>query len=267
MAPSPRRSPGFALVEVIVVLVIASIITIALLSGLIALVRGLQPQRVTLSGETLAIAPTFGSFAAAIQLNQNFTERLSSARAVYVFGGLHLGIPPTAAAAQLRPLQQEGLPRIETFSRGLPLDAKGFYDAYAGALGLQEVDRSSQDFSIAVVGAHAGALAVTCFVQVRRRTAAVPDVEASPPYVVREVKLWDVDGSVQRYTFAERPSLSSAIFVGAVHTWLRFHADGTAEEGPACVALPDPWVYGGSRGGSDDIPPFSRFGYVLAVSP
>ena len=148
------------------------------------------------------------------------------------------------------------------------MDAKSFYDLYQPALGDQETMSTSDDFSVAVIGSINGSLAVTCFAQVRRSDLSVSDGTVTTPYLVREVKLWDATGQMQRYAYAERPALSSKVFIGAVHTWLRFRSDGTEnEEGPACVVFPDPWVYGGSRGLSDDIPAFSRFSYFLAVSP
>ncbi len=258
---------GFMLAEVIIVLAISSIVLFAALGALIALVRGLQPPRVTLHGETLPIAPTFGSFPSAVRLHQTLTDRVATARAIYVFGGRHLSIPADDPAAQMPPLKAQALPSIADFSPGLPLDAKRFYDLYAAALGDAENKRSPEDFSVVVIGPNAGSLAITCCVQVRRTDISISDGAASTPFVVREVRLADIDGTSQRYVYAERSAQSRHVFIGAVHTWLRYKLNAVGEEGPTCVAFPDPWVYGGARGRTDDIPPFSRFSYFLAVSP
>lgn len=249
---------------------VASAIVIAtLLAGLVALVRGMQPQTVMLAGESLPIAPTFGAFPAAVRLHQTFADAVSSARAVYVFGGRHLSIPADAPPVTLRPLKAQALPVIADFSAGLPMDAKSFYDAYAAALGEQDTTAAVDDFSVVVIGTVHDVPGVSCFVQVRRTDESVSDGTATTPYTIREVKLWDATtGQMLRYAFAERPQQAAKIFVGVVHTWMRYQLNAAEnEEGPACVVFPDPWVYGGSRGHPDDIPAFSRFSYFLAVSP
>jgi hypothetical protein len=262
-----QSTRGFVLAEIIIVLAISSIVVLALLAGLIALIRGLQPQNVTLRGETLPIAPTFGAFPSAVRLHQAFADRMSTARAIYVFGGQHISIPSNAPAAAMRPLQAQSLPTISDFSPGLPMEAKSFYDSYGAALGDQEASSSSQDFSVAIVGPSGNALALTCLVQVRRTDLTVSDGSTATPFIVREVKLWDIETGAYRYVFAERPAQVAQLFVGAVHTWMRYRTNASGEEGPACVVFPDPWIYAGSRGRSDDVPPFSRFSYFLAVSP
>lgn len=258
---------GFVLAEVIVVLVISALVVVALLAGLVALVRGLQPQSVKLAGEELPLAPTFGSFPSAVRLHQSLTSRVATARAVYVFGGTHLSIPANSAQAQMRPLKLQGLPAIADFTAGLPMDAKTFYDLYASALGDEETAATAEDFSVAVIGTNNGALAITCFAQVRRHDLSVSDGTAATPFMAREVMLWDIDDGPLRYVYAERPAQSSHVFIGAVHTWMRYRLNAVGEEGPACVVFPDPWVYGGARGQLDDIPAFSRFSYFFAVSP
>lgn len=264
--PTDGNTRGFVLAEVILVLVISAIVTTALLAGLIALVRGLQPQSVKVQGENLPIAPTFGSFPSAVRLHQALTDRAAVARAVYVFGGRHLSIPTDAPPAQLRPLVAQALPALTDFSAGLPLDAKAFYDLYRTALGEQQTQSATDDYSVVVVGPSSTGLAVTCFVQVHRSDVAITDGVDVTPFTVREVKLWDVDDGILRYVFAERPT-QARVFVGAIHTWMRYRLNAVAEEGPACVVFPDPWVYAGARGQPDDIPAFSRFSYFFAVSP
>ena len=255
------------LAEVLVVLVLSAIVVGTLLAALIALVRGLQPPRVALLGEALPIAPSFGAFPSAVRLHQTLTDRVAAARAVYVLGGRHVSIPADSAPAQVRPLQAQALPAIPDFGPGLPLDAATFYDRYAAALGAQEPAGSADDFTIVVIGPHGATLAVTCLVQVRRTDTAVADGSERTDFIVREVRLWDVDDGTLRYAFAEKSLQANGLFVGAVHTWLRYQANAAREEGPACVVFPDPWVYGGGRGRADDLPPFSRFSYFFAVSP
>lgn len=258
---------GFILAEVIIVLVISSIVIVALLAGLIALIRGLQPQGVRVQGETLPIAPTFGSFPAAVRLHQRLTDRVARSRAVYVFGGRHLSIPADAAPAEMRPLRIQALPTITDFTPGLPMDAKEFYDLYSTALGELESNSTPEDFSIAVIGPAAEAFGITCLAQVRRTDVSISDGAEAIPFIIREVRLWDAEDGALRYAYAERPGQSAGVFVGVIHTWMRYRADAVSEEGPACVVFPDPWIYGGHRGRSDDIPAFSRFSYFLAVSP
>lgn len=267
MSANGQARDGFVLAEVIVVLVISSVVVVTLLAGLVALVRGLQPQSVKLAGEELPIAPTFGSFPSAVRLHQCLTNRVAAARAVYVFGGQHVGVAADAPPTQLRPLVAQALPTITEFKSGLPLQARGFYDAYAGQLGDQDDRTGAEDFSVLVIGVSGSQLAITCFAQVRRTELSVFDGAAATPYVVREVKLWDLDDGYLRYAFAERALAASRVFIGAVHTWLRYRLDTVGEEGPACVVFPDPWLYQGARGQPDDIPAFSRFSYFFAVSP
>jgi hypothetical protein len=258
---------GFILAEVILVLVVSSLVTVALLAGLVALIRGLQPQRIRLQGEELPIAPTFGAFPSAVRLHQTLTDRVAAARAVYVFGGRHISIPTDAPPAQLQPLKIQALPKLEDLSPGLPTDARSFYDLYAPSLGEMETASSADDFTMAIIGPRNDALAVTCLVQVRRSDRSISDGVDTTPFVVREVRLWDADEGALRYVFAEKPAVSAKVFVGAVHTWMRYQINAVGEEGPTCVVFPDPWLYGGARGMADDIPPFSRFSYFVAVSP
>ncbi|PTX98478.1 hypothetical protein [Opitutus sp. ER46] len=269
--PSPAHSRhtqrGFVLSELVIVLVLSSVTTAALLAALLALLHTMQPQSILIGGETLPVAPTFGAFPSAVRLHQAFTDRVAAARAVYVLGGQHLSIPADAAPTRVAPLRVRGLPRIDDFSPGLPLDACRFQETYGPALGATEDAPSREDFSTVVVGSHQGVLAITCFVQVRRREETWSDGSATRSFVVREVQLWDIEHGAQHYAFAERPAHSQGVFVGAVHTWLRYQLNTDGEEGPACVAFPDPWIYGGNRGRPDDLPPFSRFSYLLAVSP
>jgi prepilin-type N-terminal cleavage/methylation domain-containing protein len=263
------RRNGFVLVEVLVVLIISSIVVVALLGGMVAIVRGLQPQRVEVRGETLPIAPTFGGFPSALAVHEALSSQVASARAIYVFGGKHLSLPAIAPAAQMLPLRAQALPHISDFSPGLPMNAKSFYDTYAASLGDVEATASPDDFSVLIVGENENTLGVTCFVQVRRGEATIPDGATSTAFTTREVKLWHAGADQPlRYAFAERPSHTGQVFVGAVHTWMRYGiVTSDQEEGPSCVIFPDPWIYAGARGGADDLPAFSRFSYFLSNSP
>lgn len=264
-----RSLHGFVLAEVILVLIISSVLIATLLAGLVALVRGMQPQAVSIAGETLPIAPTFGAFPSAMRLHQSFSDQVAAARAVYVFGGAHLSIPAEAAPAALTPLKLRSLPTLTDLSRGLPMDAKSFYDLYADVLGEGDGGVGSEDYTVICVGPVNGVLGLSCLVQVRTTTVRVTDGTAGTVFAKREVMLWTVEQpQAQRYAFLERASSGRRGFVGAVHTWVRYGDRGSIrEEGPACVVFPDPWLYAGSRGQPDDLPAFSRFGYLLAVSP
>lgn len=263
---SRQARAGYTLIEILTVLVVSGLVLSALFYALIGFMRGLQPQSVSVGGEVLPVAPTFGAFPSALRVNEQLGVREADARAIYVLGGRHVSIPANAPQTAVKPLAIMALPVISDFSAGLPMDAKTFYDTYAGFLGGQESSSSSEDFSIVVIGPSNGALAVTMLVQVRRIDRSVSDGVETTPYIERDVRAWDIDEGALRYAFLEHPASASKTFVGAVHTWMRYQVNAVAEEGPTCVVLPDPWIYAGARGYSDDIPPFSRFSYFLAVS-
>ncbi len=262
-----RANCGFTLFEMLVVLLGIGLVVGLVMTGLVAVVRGLVPPQIVLNGETLSVAPAYAPFSPAVDLHQTLADRIGSARAVYVLGGRHLSLAVDARAAQQMPLAATTLPTITDFTSGLPLDAKSFYEQYAAQLGPMNPGAHAEDFSVVVVGPHNGALAVTCFVQVVRTTQTLTDGYETDNYVVREVQLADVGGSTARYVFAERPERIKGLFVGAVHSWYRYsEAAGQYEEGPASLVFPDPWLYAGARGNADDVPPFSRFVYFIPVS-
>ena len=262
-----RANRGFTLFEMLIVLLGIGLVVGLVITGLVAVVRGLVPPQIVLKGETLSVAPAFAPFSPAVDLHQTLADRIGSARAVYVLGGRHLSLAADAQAAQQMPLAGNTLPVITDFAPGLPLDAKSFYDLYAAQLGPVNPNAHAEDFSVVVIGPQKGALAVTCFVQVTRATQTLTDGYETDNYVVREVQLLDVGGSTARYAFAERLERITGLFVGAVHSWHRYsEATGQYEEGPASVVFPDPWLYAGARGNADDVPPFSRFIYFIPVS-
>lgn len=257
---------AYILAELIIAMILATLVTTALLAGLVALVHALQPPEFVVGGERLPIAPTFGAFPSAVRLHQSLTSHLADARAVYVFGGRHISLPAGAPPTSVLPLRSRALPAISDFSPGLPMDSKTFYDRYASKLGPFEANGDAEDFTVLVIGTHGSAIATTCLVQVRRHDATLSDGASAAPVVVHEVQLWD-DVGAQRYAFGERPDASRGVFVGAVHTWLRYNAGAAgAEEGPVCAIFPDPWIYGGRRQQPDDVPAFSRFSYLIPVS-
>ena len=266
MSATEHRVRGFLLTEVVLGLLVSGIVFSALAAGLVALMRSLQPARITINGEALPVAPAFGAFPAAVRVHQTLITQLVSARAVYVFGGRHLSIPTDAPPNRMKPLSLAGLPKIADLTSGLPLDAETFYERYAASLGELVATPTPDDFTVLVIGDDGARLAPTCVVQVRRTDAAVTDGGSMTKYVVRNVVLW-YRGGTERYVFAERPLQSAGVFIGAVHTWMRFGLDpAELEEGPACVVFPDPWLFAGSRIMGGDEPPFSRFVYLLPVS-
>ena len=262
-----RASRGFTLLEMLVVLLGIGLVAGLVITGLVAVVRGLVPPQIVLKGETLSVAPAFAPFSPAVDLHQALADRIGGARAVFVLGGRHLSLTADARVAQQMPLATTTLPTITDFTLGLPLDAKSFYDLYAAQLGPVNPGAHAEDFSVVVVGPHNGVLAVTCLVQVTRMAQTLTDGYETENYVVREVTLLDVGGSTARYAFAERPERITGLFVGAVHSWYRYsEANGQYEEGPASAVFPDPWLYAGARGNADDLPPFSRFIYFIPIS-
>ena len=262
-----RVSKGFTLAEMLLVLMGVGLATGLLVSGFVSLARGLVPSQVMLNGEIVSVAPSFAPFSPAVELHRLFADHLGSARAVYVLGGRHLALPSDALAARQKPLSANALPVITDFASGLPLDAYRFYEIYANQLGTVNALAHDEDFSVVIVGPHNGALAVTCFVQVVRAFQSLSDGQETEDFVVREVRLWSIDNETARYVFAERPERITGIFVGAAHSWFRYNeADGQYEEGPTSVVFPDPWLYAGSRGNSDDVPAFSRFAYFIPIS-
>lgn len=251
------------------VVALSSVMIGLVLAALVAILRGLQPASVGVAGETLPVAPTFGSFPSAVRLHQVLADHIGAARAIYVFGGRHVSVPPAAQVAQVRPLRASALPTIDDLSQGLPMDAKSFLEAYAAALGEPEVASGPDDFTVLVIGGTGSdGIGVTCLVQVRSTDVSVADSGAGSNFTVREVRLWDATATLPlRYAFAEPKERARHIFVGAVHTWLRYRVNpAVAEEGPVCAVFPDPWLHAGSTVGGSDSVPFSRFSYLLPVS-
>lgn len=271
-ADAPRRalanaSPGFTLPEVIVGLALLAGFLLLCIGVVQAAQRLLPGRSVVAEGMDLPIAPSPGAFADAVKLHSVFLERLGAARAVYVFGGTHQGLPTEASRLNGRPLSLSALPTIATFSAGLPLDGYAFHQAYATQLGAFDESRAADDFTVLIVGPSNGQLAVTALVQVRSRSVA-PERQGEPiEWVSRSTTLYDVSGDTWNCAFVEKASLASAQAVGARHFWHRYAEGRVAEEGPTMAVFPDPWLYAGNRGAENEAPPFSRFTYFLAVNP
>lgn len=271
------RSDAFTLPELIVgVLVSGS--TLAFGVGIVlAAQRSLPGRYVEIHGVNLAIAPSPGVFADAVRLHGQLMERVNSARAVYVFGGDHVGLPAAAAPRNGGALQLSTLPRLNLSQPGaLPSDAWGFYQKHRSALGPTEASPQPEDFSAIVIGAIAGQLDVTALVQVRSEEAIVGTGPDEEHFIRREVRLWDAGVGVLEYRFVERRGTAALAEVGAQHFWYRYSEPAAvAEEGATLAVFPDPWLYGGSSSGdvvtaggvSAELPPFSRFSYFLGVDP
>lgn len=256
------------MVEVLIGVALLGVILLVGLKFYVS-VKGLLPERsVTVAGDTLRVAPSEAAFTEAIQLHSVLLERLNEAKAVYVFGGEHEGIPSSSSVASQLPLSASALPSLTNFTSGLPQDAHGFYQAYSGALGPVESSSTPSDFSVLLVGKRAGNLALISLVQVRSTEVAVSDGDRSESFVRRAVTLYDFGGTTWSYSYLERPSIASSITVGARHFWYRYFEGRVAEEGPTSVVFPDPWIFGGSRASASYEPPaFSQFTYLVEVSP
>lgn len=255
---------GFTLPEIIVGIVLLGAFMLMCV-GLVQAAQRLLPGRaITLDGVVIPLAPSPAAFADSVKLHSVLLEWLNHARAVYVLGGSHQGLPTGASRAAAAPLALSRLPTIPRFDAGLPLDAFAFYQTYATQLGLPASSYSPRDFTVMVVGPWNGQLVLTVLVQVKEREVVLDD---QTRWVRRETKLYDVSGETWSCAFLEKASAASSVNVGARHYWYRYFEDRVAEEGPVMAVFPDPCVYAGSRGRTDEPPPFSRFTYVLAVNP
>ena len=219
--------------------------------------------------EMLPLAPSPAAFSDAVKLHGQLLRRLERARAVYVFGGDHEAIPAHASRRQGRPLALNALPVLEIGAETpLLMDAYGFHAAHAAVLGAYDTNRSSEDFTVLVLGEWEGTLRATALVQVTQRVISAEVETEREPLIRRQVTTYDASGEVLQYAFLERENRREAARVGARHFWHRYDEAKVAEEGPALVSFPDPWIYGGRRSQEGvEAPLHSRFIYVLAVSP
>jgi hypothetical protein len=265
---SKRGQEGFTLAELMLAVLLSGLLGAVLLAALLTYQRVLLPGSVLLDGRVMAVAPSFAPFPAAVNLHRVLTARLSTAVAVYVFGGRHQGLPEGLSTSDGGPLVLEGLPSVPAFTPGLPMDSGSFYEVYAAQLGARRAAAGAQDFSVVVVGRLGEELAVVGFLQSESR-----DVEEVPgergALRRHRVRMWDAEEGALAYEFAE-PLAGGGLgqYSGAVHTWYRHDAaGGVFEEGPACVVFADPWLWAGSRGDAGEAPAFSRFSNLMAVNP
>lgn len=263
-----ERCSGFTLAEAIVGIALLGMF-LMLCIGLIRAGKRLLPgSALAIGGEVLPVAPSPAAFAESVKLHSVLIERLTTARAVYVLGGSHQGLPGGASRLNAAPLATTSLPAIETFRAGLPVDAYAFQQAYASQLGPMATAGSPADFTVVIVGPSSGRLAITTLVQVRERRVSGEDQSLPNEWMRRETQLYDISGDTWKCSFLEKASQASSAGVGARHFWYRYEEGKVAEEGPVVAVFPDPWLYAGTRGADHDVPPpVSRFTYFLSVNP
>ena len=264
---SIRSGSGMVLGELVIAMLLLGVVGGLVLATWLGAVRRDVPARISVGGRTLPVAPTYAAFPAAVRLHATLGRHLATARCVYVFGGRHAGLESAAPPSLRRPLALARLPEL-VLDAGLPGDAASFYAAYASQLGPERTSATADDFTVLALGPRNGVLAPLCLVQVTSETATVASPSGgAATFLVRNVRLWDAEGSGESYAFAE-PAGRRSGFVGAVHTWFRFNpADALGEEGPALGCFPDPWLWSGSRGEPGEAGAFSRFGYLLSPNP
>jgi len=255
---SPR---GFALAELLLVLLLLALLAFLLTGALLGLQRAMLPQAVVCDSEVLTESPCFAPVPDALELHRVFLSRLRGSSAVYVFGGRSL--EPSEAQGS-RPLARFELPVFSGFGRGLPLNAEEFQGSYADQLGEAEVSPGEADFSVLVLGPSGGSLAATCLVQCRSRLFTMPEQPGS--WMRRETVLLDAELGRLRYVFAEPFGDQQPSFVGALHCWYRRQPQaGFGEEGPAHVVFPDPWLFKGTDASGRTLSAESHYSYLLAI--
>lgn len=256
------RQQGFTLPELIVAVLILSGFLLVSVSAVTAGKRLLPGREVQIRNERLPLAPSPAAFADAVALNAELMAHIARSRAVYVFGGAHVGLPVGASRVNQGPLSVAALPSLEIRTdETLPLDAQQFYTAHRSSLGHTETNPEAGDFSVLVLGPEERRLVVTALLQVRQ-SVILPD-GAADRLTRCEATLYTRQHTY-RYAFAEHADTRSVSRVGARHHWFRYEEGRVAEEGPALVIVPDPFLNAGS---DETIPPFSRFVYFLPLSP
>ncbi len=252
---------------IVVVLLFGGLVLLG--TGAFAAARRLLPGRsFEVDGVNVTLAPSPAAFSDAVGFHTALMALLVEARAVYVYGGEHVGVkvPETDPAA--RPLALRHLPALRLDQQPLPTSAADFFRRYRERLGPAEPDPARGDFTLVVVGPVGDGLGVTALAQVRETW--VETNVAERPLVHRSATLLDHDGSSWSYAFLERPAVARAARVGALHHWYRYAAEHVREEGPAVLAFPDPWLFAGQSPSAKEpasLPPYSRFLYCLPVDP
>ncbi len=224
-------------------------------------------QSVKVEGDILPVAPSAACYADAVRFHGALLEKIEGARAIYVFGGSHVGLPASASCIGGAPLAIAALPELSELSV-LPLDAESFYQMYSSALGPRAATFDPGDFTVVIIGRVGDRLGVTGIAQVRRTSAVVSDGTEAMTYSRRQATFWQT-GETLTYAFLEKDHGADTESVGARHFWQRYAEGKVAEEGPVLTIFPDPWVLAGAhlnpRG--DAMHAFSQFLYVLTVSP
>ncbi|HEU5081389.1 MAG TPA: prepilin-type N-terminal cleavage/methylation domain-containing protein [Opitutaceae bacterium] len=262
------RRFAFTLVELMIGVVLAGVLVMIATKTVVAAKQLTPGQEIEIDGEQLAVAPSPSVFAEAIRLHSAFLQRVQSAKAIYVFGGEHHGLPIGASRLGATPLAATALPVINDFSAGLELDSFGFYQKYATKLGPREKAQNPDDLSVVTIGAVEDKMVVTGLLQVRGKSVETNDGMLTTGFRRRTATFYDQSGENWSYSFLEKPVSASVEFVGARHFWVRYFEGKVAEEAPCTVVCPDPLLYAGTRAlaAKDEVPPFSRFSYVLEVS-
>ena len=266
-------SDAFTLSEVIVALLLAGGVLFMGINLILAGKRLLPGREIEVGSSILPLAPSPAAFSEAVKIHSILMERTMDARAIYVFGGQHEGLPEGALRRSGRPLAAQALPQLTVGLEQLHADAFGFHRAHEDVLGPMQADAGPEDFSVIVVGPRNGTLQVTALVQVRSVPVGADDSGIGEELVRRDTILFDVSGDRWTCSFVERAVAASAARVGARHHWYRYDEGRVAEEGPALIVFPDPWLHAGHTSNQNvetplfTIPAFSRFVYLLAVSP
>lgn len=255
---------GHTLVELLVVVAVIGVALGAAFVLYFTVLRSMVPSSVKHGGQVYAVAPSSMPLPAAVALNSVFLDRLGEAKAVYTFGGSHVGIGSSPLVASVKPLILTGLPAFAITT--LPKDSRTFYQIYSGNL-VMDSAADPEDFAVLMIGARNGVAAVIAAVRVAKTNFTVSDGTETTPYSLYTVSLWDCDTGAYAYTFAQVTAQTSALHFGAAHNWYRYsEGAGEYEEAPTTVAFPDPFVNTGRRGQATDIPAFSRFIYSLPIS-
>jgi prepilin-type N-terminal cleavage/methylation domain-containing protein len=267
-AGARRQTCGFTLPEMIVVVVLFGGLVL-LGTGTFAAARRLLPGRdLEIEGVNVALAPSPAAFSDAVGFHTALMARLVEARAVYVYGGEHVGVDLPEDDPASRPLALRRLPELRLDQEPLPSSATDFFRRHREQLQPAEKASVRGDFTLVVVGPVKGGLGVTALAQVRERP--VESDAAERPLVHRSAYLADIDGATWSYAFLERHPVAEVARVGALHHWYRYAAAEVHEEGPAVVAFPDPWLFAGqalARSEQAPLPAYSRFLYCLPVDP
>jgi prepilin-type N-terminal cleavage/methylation domain-containing protein len=260
-AASSRRK-GFTLPEIVIGILVGGLVLFLGITIVLTAKRVLPGRSISVGTEVLPLAPSSSAFADAVRLHGVLLEKLQRAKATYVFGGSHVGLPALASRRLGAPLQLQSLPSLR-LSNGLGLasDAYGFYLQHQAELGPFLSQADPEDFTVLIIGPENGLLSATALLQVRSRRVATGNT-AAEQYRRREAVLWEQGGGRWAYSYLERESTAASTMVGARHYWYRYSEGITAVEGPTLAVFPDPWLHAAERTATSPAS-FSRFVYLL----